>query len=380
MPLNVLYYTDSAGFGGAEQALLTLIEGLDRNRWRPMLAVHPEPGIEPLLEGARKLDVPLWVAPRMPEGSHGAAHVPSFVRELRSRHPAVFHANLSWPRACKYGLIAATLARVRAIVATEHLFVQVPHNRMALLQQRLISNGVGRYIAVSGEVASQLQQTYRIPRHKMQVIYNAVATDPFQRVDGARLRATLWGKQRRPVILTVSRLHKQKGHCYLLEAATLVPEALFVLAGEGEEREALEMQTKTLGLEERVIFLGFRKDVPELLASCDLFVLPSLYEGLPLAVLEAMAAGKPVIATDIGGTDEAVVNGKTGLLAPPCDAPALAAAIRQLLADPLLAQRLAYAGKARVQQVFSAGAMVQQITGVYDELLAQHILPRAHCI
>jgi glycosyltransferase involved in cell wall biosynthesis len=106
-----------------------------------------------------------------------------------------------------------------------------------------------------------------------------------------------------------------------------------------------------------------------LLASCDLFVLPSLLEGLPLAVLEAMAAGKPVIATQVGGTNEAIINGKSGVLVPPADPMALARAIRKLLSDTSLAERLAAAGQARAHRHFSAESMVRCVTQIYDELL-----------
>ena len=175
----------------------------------------------------------------------------------------------------------------------------------------------------------------------------------------------------RPVVLTVARLDEQKGHRYLLEAAAQIPEAQFVLAGDGPLRTSLEAQARSLGVEERVKFLGYRSDIADLLADCDVFVLPSLYEGLPLSILEAMSAGKPVIATHIGGTDEAVIAGETGLLVPPANPTALAAAIRSVLTDRPLAQRLASAGRARVEQEFSATKMVQQVMDVYDELLAK---------
>jgi glycosyltransferase involved in cell wall biosynthesis len=128
---------------------------------------------------------------------------------------------------------------------------------------------------------------------------------------------------------------------------------------------------------DRVVFLGYRQDIPDLLASCDLFVLPSLFEGLPLSILEAMAAGKPVIASAIGGTDEAVLHGETGLLVPPADPTALAAAIHTVLSNPLLARRLAAAGKARVYRTFSAEAMVQRVTQTYEEILSSHEAPHA---
>jgi glycosyltransferase involved in cell wall biosynthesis len=119
-----------------------------------------------------------------------------------------------------------------------------------------------------------------------------------------------------------------------------------------------------------VRFLGFRTDVPELLANCDLVVLPSLFEGLPISVLEAMAAGKPVVATSVGGTDEAVVDGYTGLLVPPGDAPALATAIRRVIHDGALAKRLGVTSQAHIAAHFTAPMMVERVAAVYEEALA----------
>jgi glycosyltransferase involved in cell wall biosynthesis len=159
---------------------------------------------------------------------------------------------------------------------------------------------------------------------------------------------------------------------HLLAAAACVPGAVFVLAGDGPQRGALEAESRRLGIAERVVFLGHREDVPALLSCCDLFVLPSLFEGLPVSVLEAMAAARPVIATAIGGTDEAVVHGKTGLLVPPGDSAALATSIQLLLADRAMADRLAQAGRARVEQEFSAETMTDRVSLLYDEVLAGH--------
>ena len=143
---------------------------------------------------------------------------------------------------------------------------------------------------------------------------------------------------------------------------------MFVLAGTGPDRATLETLARALGVENRVLFLGYREDIPDLLANCDLFVLPSLYEGLPLSILEAMAAGKPVIASAIGGNNEVILHGENGLLVPKADPAALAAAIRAVLSDGALAGRLAEGGKSRVQRDFSVEAMVESVSQVYDEL------------
>ena len=364
---TVVHFTDSSGFGGAEQSLLNLMAGLKAQSWRPVLMYHTSPGIVPLIEAAARLDVELWPVPRMPDGLLGARRVGAFSRELRARQPDVFHAHLTWPLACKFGLVGAILARVPAIVATVQLYVEFPLDLSIFVQQRLIVAGIGRYVAVSQEVAQRLIHKLRWPARKVQVIRNCVST-----ADSNPIRNLPTDRADQAVVLTVARLDVQKGHRYLIEAAARVPEAQFVLAGDGPMRASLEAQARSLGVERRVRFLGHRDDISDLLADCDVFVLPSLYEGLPLSILEAMSAGKPVIATQIGGTDEAVIAGETGLLIPPADPAALAAAIRTLLADQPLAKRLASAGRARVEQEFSAIKMVQQVIDVYDELLEKH--------
>jgi glycosyltransferase involved in cell wall biosynthesis len=279
------------------------------------------------------------------------------------------------PFSCKDGLIAAVLARIPAVIATAHLFGELPVSHFASAQQRFLATGVDRYIAVSHEVGRRLHQAFHIPTRKITVVHNGIPLPTIDAPANTALRRTLMRGTDRAIVLVTARLDKQKGHHYLLQAASLVPTAVFVLVGDGPERASLEAQARALGLSDRVTFLGYRNDVGDLLTTCDLFVLPSLFEGLPLSVLEAMAAGKPVVATAIGGTDEAIVQGYSGLLVPPGDPVTLAAAIRTVLSDPKLARRLAAAGKARVHEHFSADAMIQKVTHIYEEILSSHEAP-----
>jgi glycosyltransferase involved in cell wall biosynthesis len=163
----------------------------------------------------------------------------------------------------------------------------------------------------------------------------------------------------------------------LLSAATCLPDVAFIVAGDGPDREALEAESKRLGLNQRVRFLGHREDVPALLACCDLFVLPSLFEGLPVSILEAMSAGKAVVATAIGGTDEVVVPGETGLLVTPGDPLALAEAIQRLLTEPGLAESFGNRGRARVEREFSSRMMIDRVSRMYEEVLTLPRAPRA---
>lgn len=368
-PRRVVYFTDAIAFGGAEQALLILLAGLDRHRWQPVLLYHPESALAPLVARARELGVALAPVPRW-NGWGALWRVPGLATRLRQLRPAVFHANLWWPLACRQGIAAAAIARVPAIVATEHLFIDVPWRR-SIAVQRLLSGAVGRYLAVSRSVATRLRTDLRIPPGKIRVIPNGVDAAQIARPFDPLLRATLTRGADRPVILTLARLNPQKGLRYLLEAAAQVPEACFVVAGEGDERAALEAGAAALGLDGRFRLLGQRDDVPELLASCDMVVLPSLFEGLPLAVLEGMAAGRPVVATDVDGVGEAISDGETGLLVPPAQPASLARAIRRLLADAELGVRLATAARARVRDHFSAEAMVAGVCETYEQLLTR---------
>jgi glycosyltransferase involved in cell wall biosynthesis len=178
-----------------------------------------------------------------------------------------------------------------------------------------------------------------------------------------------------PLVGSVGRLHPQKGFSDLLTAFVQVrqriPSAQLFVAGDGELREGLEAQARSLGMAEAVTFTGVRADVPKILAALDLFVLPSLWEGMPNAVLEAMAAGLPVVATAVGGTPEVVMDGVTGLLVPPQDPSALAQAIERLLRDPDLRRTMGRAGRRRVEQHFDVRETVRQVEDLYETLLRE---------
>ena len=367
-PRTVVHLSDSEAFGGTERALLQLIGGLDRKRWRPVLLHADAPGASQLASEARTLDVPTHAVAVSAPATRGIASLAPIARELRRERAVVFHAHQTWSLSCRYGIVAAALARVRARVATAQLFVEMPPLIGIDVQHALLTNCLHRHIAVSHFVASRLRERFHVRPGKIVVIPNAATM-------GARAspasRSELARSAEGPVVLTVARLDGQKGVSHLLEAVAAVPHASFAIAGDGPNRAALEARAAALGVNDRVRFLGHRHDVPALLAAADLFVLPSLYEGLPLAVLEAMAAGVPVIATAIGGTNEVVRDGETGTLVPPADSAALAAAIARVLANRDRASRLALAARSLVAREYSVASMVGSVSRLYEELLAR---------
>jgi len=369
MAPSVMYFTDSPSFGGAEQVLLTLMEGFSRHQWRVILAHHAEPGLAPFVKATGELGIQVRALPRYVHKtprSH-AQQARALLYLLRSQRPDVFHANMAWPMAARYALLVAALARVPAVIATIHSFDVAISPRSALMH-RLVGLGVDRYIAVSSFVADRLSTTLRVPPRKLRIVANGIQLRDFGAHDstGRTVRSCA---RIPPVVLTPARLDPIKGHATLLAAAVKVPDTTFVFAGEGSAREALTAYACRLGVADRVRFLGHRSDIPDLLATSDLVVLPSLCEGFGLAVAEAMAAGKAVIATAAGAVPEIVRHGETGLLVQPADPDALASAIRGLLADPAKARRLGCAGREYARHAFRADRMVDRVASVYTEIL-----------
>jgi glycosyltransferase involved in cell wall biosynthesis len=363
---SIYFYSDSVELGGAELALLLLAEGLGDD-WEPTLLVDDVPTSLPLRERAEAIGVRVEAVEPMPLGLGGVAAAARLSRRLRRERPAIFHAHLSWPLAAKWALAAAVAARVPT-VATVHLIPDFELDRSSYWQLRALSHAVGRYIAVSRALGDELVERFDWPAGKVKVVYNAVRIERFGGDPPPGLRGEIAADPERPLVLTCARLDEQKGLDVLLRAAAEVTEASFAIAGTGPLGPSLEGLAKELGLGERVRFLGYRSDVADLLGCADVFALPSLYEGSPLAVLEAMAARRALVSSAIGGTSEVVVDGESGLLVPPSDAPALAAALRRLLGDPGLRERLGAAARERVERSFTPQVARQQVEAIYREV------------
>jgi glycosyltransferase involved in cell wall biosynthesis len=211
---------------------------------------------------------------------------------------------------------------------------------------------------------------------KVRLVPNGVDLERFApRPQSGALRASLGLPPSAPVAVSVGRHVPEKGYRHLVDATALVerarPGVHWVLVGDGELRGQLEAQARRLGLGSRVHFTGWRDDVADVLALADVFVLPSESEGFGRVLVEAMAMGRAVVATAVGGVPDVVVAGETGLLVRPADPVALADAVQALLADRAHASRLGAAGRARAESTFSLGAHVDAVERVYDEMLGR---------
>lgn len=354
-PLRLVAYTDADGFGGAEQVLGTLIERLSIDIEVVVMGV--DEGIVSRVAQRRPGTRTVVVPPVRHKRDIRA--IIQQVRVMRALSPDVCHVNLCTPYACQYGLLAAFLSRGTKVVAVEHLPLSSQSPVRRLLKRRS-SARLAAHVAVGAWAARLVEEDAGLPLGSIAVIHNGVPA-PVGMGPAERLAAG-------PVIGAVGRLDRQKGFDVLLDAIVSLPGANLVIVGGGGERDALERQARELGVSSRVVITGWRDDARSLLGGFDVFALPSRYEGFPLVVLEAMQAGVPVVATDVGSVSEAVTDSETGLLVPPDDPTALAAALASMLDDDPLRQRLAENGRTLALGRFEAMTMARAYERLYRTL------------
>lgn len=369
----VLQLLTGSVFGGAEEHALSILTRIGAYGFEPCLAAPAEliAAMEPGLSAAGVKCLPLQFSSRL-DLRAGAR----LLRFIRRESIALVHCHLF--TASLQGAGVARMAGVGAVLETCH-GPEVWRMGKGLRGRFWVDRQVGRlvdmYIAVSHAAADHLIATKRVPKSKVRVIHNGRDLDRFAPADANRRAATraALGLGDQPACLTLARLDDQKGHRHLIDALAILarrwPKLVALLAGEGPLEPALRAQCAALGLADRVRFLGYRRDVPELLEAADLVILPSLYEGLPLVAIEALAAGRPMVATQVDGTPEVVIHERTGLLAPPANPAALAAAIDRLLGDPALASRLASQGRKFVNENFAVQRQIDQTAALYSELM-----------
>jgi glycosyltransferase involved in cell wall biosynthesis len=350
--MHLVAYTDAESFGGAEQSLATLLAFLDA-RIRVTVLGTRRSIVEAIAAGRAGASSKVVPAVR---AKWDLRAILSHIAALRALRADVCHINLRTPYACQYGLLAAILARGVRTVAVEHLMLHTESPFRRWLKRRT-SSRLAAHVAVSERMARLVEEDAALPRGSIGVIRNGVPGHSA----GAAAQRLAPG----PVIGSVGRLDPQKGFDVLIDALSLLEGVTGVVVGDGDERAALERRAEQAGVADRFILTGWTSTVADLLRGFDLFVLASRYEGVPLVLLEAMEAELAVVATDVGGIAEAVTPEKTGLLVPPEDPPALAAAIRRLLDDQQLLHRLGRRGREVWAAEFTAPLMAAAYERVY---------------
>ncbi len=373
----LLYITDAERLGGAEAYLETLLLHADRTRYQVGLALPPRAATKPLV--ARALAVGVKVAP-LDVVHTDAIDSRSLARSLlllQQLRPQVVHFVLNGPRRCAETVLASRLLGVARRLATFQLVTPIPPFRGLVgvartLNRRLQFRTLHHGIAVSHGNRRLLIEQYGFPENGLSLIPNSVDQVFFSpRHDTQHLRAE-WEIPADALLLgVVGRLSPQKGQRVLLEALPdvwrHVPNTYVVLVGAGELEAELQAQAARIDSNNRIRFVGWqpRTRMPDVLAALDLFVLPSLYEGLPFAVLEAMAMARPIVATSVDGTTEAITHGRDGVLVPPNDSSALAASIVDVLTNAELRVELGVEARRTVEQRFDQQAMLRETYRLY---------------
>ena len=370
--IGLMMVLTSAVRGGVEEVVVGLLQRLDPSEFRLSIAAPP-----PLLDALAPdlTHVSLDALAVKAESWTHLRHLDRLAAFMRRLRPDVVNPHLFRSTA-----VAAPLARasgVRGVVETYH--GREAWRRGALrgrfVADRLVARLVTRVIAVSRGAADFLVHGKGYPAHKVVVIPNGRDLTRFAAgQDRDAVRKELGLDRDASVVAVVGRLETQKGHVYLLDAWPEVvaahPDARLVLVGDGSLRDALAAQARERGVADSVLFTGFRADVPRILDAIDVLALPSLHEGMPLTVIEAAAAGRPVVATAVDGTPEVVLEGRTGALVPPADPPALARALRALLDDPDAIVRMGREASRWARERFDIDTHVQATAHVYREVAA----------
>jgi glycosyltransferase involved in cell wall biosynthesis len=366
--IRVTYVIDKMHRAGAQVHVGQLAGALDRARFEPEVLCLLAGG--PVADELRARGIPVDVlglgrlyAPR------GLAGLFRLSRRLRGRRVDVVHTYLI--SANVYGTLAARLAGVPAIVTSRRDMGFSRNWRLRLLEEYLINPLVDRVVAVTPAVAERTRRERGLGRERIVTVENGVdlpAWDP-DRQPRAQARTELGLAPEQVAVGVVGHLSPVKGHADFLRAAALVaaeaPAARFYVVGDGPLRPSLEALAASLGVAEKVVFTGASADVARVLAALDVVVLPSHSEGMSNALLEAMAMARPVVATAVGGNTDVVRDRVTGRLVPPHDPPALAAALRDLLASPAARTALGRAARLHVTDQLSLPRMVKRYEDLY---------------
>jgi len=344
--------------GGQNQVLLT-VNGLRARGDRAALVAHPSGELR------RRAAEGLELIPVAPRTEMDLAAAWRLARVLRRLRPDVIHAH------DPHGVAMAALARSLAgpggevpLIAARRVDFHLKGHSFSRWKYRQVDC----FIAASEAIRRMLIGDGVAPGDVV-TVHEGIDVDRVAGAPRANIHQEFWLPADAPIVGNVAALVPHKGQRHLIEAVPIVlrsvPDARFVIVGDGELRGALERRVHELHVEKHVFFAGFRQDVPNLIKAFDLFVMSSVTEGLGTSLLDAMACGRAIVATTAGGIPEVVADGDTGLLVPPHDHRALAAAIVRLLTDAALRTRLGDAGLARVREQFSVERMVEETAQVY---------------
>lgn len=398
---KILLYTDAPYAGGAETQMFLLAKFLDKKKYFPMLAVSKNSSLDSLCDNFKKENIPVVRLDVIHK--HNPKNYFEIKKILKDEKIDILHINLWNPASGRYAFMAGKSAGI-PIIVTEHDPFQLPYFKNFL--KKYFLKNVSKIVAISNANKKTLAELFPQYKNKISVIHNGIDLTWWQSQflrfgndDWKNIKKNIFKTHESTlIILSIAELHERKGLKYLIEAfpeiAKKYPNVKLAIVGEefapprrgsllklgspsasleGGERNNLENLIKKLDIENRVILLGRRKEIPRILKSSNIFVLPSVREGFGLVNLEAMACPLPVVATKAGGIPEIVVDGETGFLVEPKNPHAIFKALDKLISDPNLRIKMGENGLTRVRKSFDAKKMAEEYEKIYSTL-ARNIL------
>ena len=359
--MKIVHINTALSWSGGEAQTYHLIKGLEDRAIANTLVAQPNSAL-----AVRAKKEGITVVEVFMRGEWDIVAVLKLKRILKRIKPDVLHLHTS--HAHTLGLLAGKLAKVEKIISTRRMDFPISG-----YFSRLKYNKVDKIVAIS-EIVKKILIKGGIKKERVSLIYDAVNCSTVTRKGALRKELDVVGPNSL-LLGTVAALVKRKGHKYLFEAMVKVkkqfPQLKLLVVGEGPLEQKLRKLAEKLGLENEIIFLGFRKDIPEVLSTLDIFLLVSTKEGLGVSLLEAGSYGLPIVATNVGGIPEIVKDGVTGLLVPPKDSQTLAEKIIYLLTHRNEAQKMGENAKAWVEKNFSVDKIVNSYVSLYESLIEQ---------
>jgi len=369
--INVIHLVEELTIGGLEKILTSIVLNLDKKKYNVSVWCLREGGFFANKLAKEGIDFKILHI----STSRNPLSIYKLYKLLKSRKFDIIHTHAY--SAGTIGRMSAFLAGVPVIISHNHSVYDY-YNRRYHFVEWFLSLITDRVVCVSDIANRFANETQRINARKLITIHNGIDSEYTvleKRTSG--LRKELGIPVDHSVICTIAHLEEHKGVKYLLESASLLLQSRndvsFLVVGEGRLKEKLKILCADLKIEENVVFAGERGDIPEILSLTDIFVLPSLREGLPLTILEAMACGKPVIATNVGGIPEVVKDGVSGILISPKDPEALHSAINELLGDREKLKKMGHNGKRVYSESFDSKTMIGKIEDLYDSLMCEKV-------
>jgi glycosyltransferase involved in cell wall biosynthesis len=365
--IKLMQITHDLAIGGLQQVVVNICRSINREKFDvSVLCLRALGEFVPEVE---KLGVRVFYLPQKEKGTDYFSFL-KVARILRQEQIDVIHTHNTQPFVD--GTLGALLSGVKTIVHTDHAR-DFPDKIRYMVAEHLMSYFAYRVIGVSEHTTANLVHYEKISPRKIMTIENGLDGSRFQiEIDRPAKRKELGIKGSGPIIGLGVRLTEQKGITYLLQAMPeiikAVPDVTLVIAGDGTLKNKLRHEAETLGIKEHILFLGSRLDVPQLLKLFDIYVLPSLWEGLPMVLLEAMAARCPIVATDVGGVSNMITDGKNGILVEPENPRRLANEIVTLLTNSELRQRLVENGARKFNADFTADRMTKKYEKLYQRM------------